>query len=91
MMDARGGRARSTRKPRLSETERKAKAARPNGRGRLPRVVKARGGRIPTPANDTLPPHCGINSRAGQCLVAQETDFHAIVLDQGSQDAGISR
>jgi RNA polymerase primary sigma factor len=64
MMDARGGRARSTRKPRLNETERKAKAARPNGRGRLPRVVKARGGRIPTPANDTLPPEVELPAAA---------------------------
>jgi RNA polymerase primary sigma factor len=55
-MDARGGKARSSRKARLNDTERKAKAARPAGRGRLPRVVKARGVRVPAPANDTLPP-----------------------------------
>src|SRR5450432_2659457 len=54
-MDTRGARARSTRKPRLAESERKAKAARPNARGRLTRVVKARGGKLPAPANDTVP------------------------------------
>jgi len=37
------------------EAERKAKAARPNGRGRLTRVVKTRGGKLPAPANDTVP------------------------------------
>src|SRR5262249_9411615 len=41
---------------RLGESERKAKAARPSGRGRVTtRVVKARGGKIPAPANDTVP------------------------------------
>src|SRR5579862_5525784 len=55
-MDTRGARARSTRKPRLNETERKAKAARPNSRARMTRVVRARGGKLPAPANDTLPP-----------------------------------
>jgi RNA polymerase primary sigma factor len=55
MMDARVGKGRSTRKARLSDTERKVKAARPSGRGRLPRVVKARGAHVPAPANDTLP------------------------------------
>jgi RNA polymerase primary sigma factor len=54
-MDTKGARARSTRKTRLAESERKAKAARPNGRGRLTRVVKARGGKLPAPANDTVP------------------------------------
>src|SRR3954469_8805283 len=55
-METRGAKARSTRKSRVTESERKAKAARPAGRGRLTRVVKARGGKIPVPANDTLPP-----------------------------------
>ena len=55
-MDTRGARARSTRKARLGEPERKAKAARPSGRSRVTtRVVKARGGKIPAPANDTVP------------------------------------
>src|SRR6516162_2341284 len=55
-MDTRGARARSTRKARIGESERKAKAARPSGRGRVTtRVVKARGGKIPAPANDTVP------------------------------------
>src|SRR5215831_1088971 len=54
MMDARVVKGRSTRKARLGDAERKAKAARLTGRGRLPRVVKARG-RVPAPANDTLP------------------------------------
>jgi RNA polymerase primary sigma factor len=53
-MDTRGARARSTRKARLGEPERKAKAARPSGRGRLTRVVKTRGGKVPAPANDTV-------------------------------------
>jgi len=52
-METSGAKARSARKHRLNETE-KAKAARPSGR-RLPRVVKARGGKLPAPANDTLP------------------------------------
>src|ERR1700690_3745384 len=55
-METTGARARSTRKPRLSDAERRAKAARPAGRGRLPRVVKAKGGKLPRPANDTVPP-----------------------------------
>jgi len=55
-MDTRGARARSTRKPRLGESERKGKAARPaSSRSRLPRVVKARGGKLPAPANDNIP------------------------------------
>jgi RNA polymerase primary sigma factor len=55
-MDTRGAKARTTRKARLGESERKAKAARPSGRGRVTtRVVKARGGKIPVPANDTVP------------------------------------
>jgi RNA polymerase primary sigma factor len=54
-MDTRGARARSTRKPRLNESERKGKSARPAGRSRLTRVVKARGGKLPAPANDNLP------------------------------------
>ncbi|MDB4979732.1 MAG: hypothetical protein JWM82_484, partial [Myxococcales bacterium] len=44
------------RKPRLNDAERRAKAARPAGRGRLPRVVKAKGAKLPRPANDTVPP-----------------------------------
>jgi RNA polymerase primary sigma factor len=55
MMDRNEGKARSTRKHRLGETMRKAKAARPAGRGRVTRVIKTRGGSIPTPANDTVP------------------------------------
>src|SRR5262249_10781846 len=55
-MDTRGAKARTTRKARLGESERKAKAARPSGRGRVAtRVVKARGGKLPAPANDTVP------------------------------------
>src|SRR5215831_5946964 len=55
MMDARAGKGRSsTRKARLGDAERKGKAARPSGRGRVARVVKARG-RVAAPANDTLP------------------------------------
>jgi RNA polymerase primary sigma factor len=40
---------------------RKAKPARPSGRARLPRVVKARGSAVPVPANDTelAPPQHG--------------------------------
>ncbi len=53
-MYTRGAKARSARKARLGESERKAKAARPNGR-KLTRVVKARGGKLPVPANDTVP------------------------------------
>jgi RNA polymerase primary sigma factor len=55
-METTGARARSTRKPRLSDAERRAKAARPAGRGRLPRVVKSKGAKLPRPANDTVPP-----------------------------------
>jgi RNA polymerase primary sigma factor len=54
-MIQRGAKARSMRKPRLSDSERKAKAARANGRSRMPRVVKTRGTRGPAPANDTSP------------------------------------
>jgi RNA polymerase primary sigma factor len=63
-MNTRGGKARSTRKHRLGESERKAKAARPSGRGRLTRVVKARGGKLPVPANDTLPPEVDVELAA---------------------------
>ena len=51
MMNRSMGKARSSRKQRL-EGVRKAKPARP-GRGRLPRIVKARGAAVPVPANDT--------------------------------------
>jgi RNA polymerase primary sigma factor len=54
-METRDARSRSSRKPRLAEAERRAKAARPAGRGRLTRVVKAKGGKLPGPANDTVP------------------------------------
>jgi RNA polymerase primary sigma factor len=59
-MDASRAKARLTRKSRPSEGGRGAKAARPvhpakGVSGRLPRVVKARAGRPPIPANDTLP------------------------------------
>src|SRR6185503_17021912 len=59
-MDASRAKARLTRKSRPSEGGRGAKAARPvhptkGVAGRAPRVVKARAGRPPIPANDTLP------------------------------------
>ena len=59
-MDAIRAKARLTRKSRPSDGGRGAKAARPvhptkGVAGRTPRVVKARAGRPPIPANDTLP------------------------------------
>src|SRR5262245_26488789 len=59
-MEASRAKARLTRKSRPSETGRGGKAARPvhptkSVSGRMPRVVKARAGRPPIPANDTLP------------------------------------
>ena len=59
-MDAIRAKARLTRKSRPSDGGRGAKAARPvhptkGVAGRAPRVVKARAGRPPIPANDTLP------------------------------------
>jgi RNA polymerase sigma factor (sigma-70 family) len=59
-MDASRAKARLTRKSRPSDGGRGAKAARPvhttkGMSGRAPRVVKARAGRPPIPANDTLP------------------------------------
>src|SRR5690349_1147853 len=59
-MDASRAKARLTRKSRPSEGGRGAKAARPvhpakGVSGRLPRIVKARAGRAPIPANDTVP------------------------------------
>src|SRR5262245_51555022 len=59
-MDASRAKARLTRKSRPSEGGRGGKAARPihpakGMSGRVPRVVKARAGRPPIPANDTLP------------------------------------
>ena len=59
-MDAIRAKARLTRKSRPSDGGRGAKAARPVHptkavAGRAPRVVKARAGRPPIPANDTLP------------------------------------
>src|SRR5262245_6818551 len=53
-MNARGGKGRSTRKARLNDAARKGRAARPNVRNRLPRIVKTRGVRAPAPANDTV-------------------------------------
>src|SRR6478672_1258856 len=59
-MEASRAKARLTRKSRPSENGRGGKAARPvhptkSVSGRMPRVVKARAGRPPIPANDTLP------------------------------------
>src|SRR4051794_34233314 len=59
-MDAIRAKARLTRKSRPSDGGRGAKAARPvhpakGVSGRMPRVVKARAGRPPIPANDTSP------------------------------------
>jgi len=59
-MDAIRAKARLTRKSRPSDGGRGAKAARPvhpvkGVASRVPRVVKARAGRPPIPANDTLP------------------------------------
>jgi RNA polymerase primary sigma factor len=55
-METREARARSNRKPRLTDVERRAKAARPAGRGRVQRVVKSKGTKgVPAPANDTVP------------------------------------
>jgi RNA polymerase primary sigma factor len=54
-METRDARSRSSRKPRLAEAERRAKAARPAGRSRVTRVVKAKGAKLPGPANDTVP------------------------------------
>jgi RNA polymerase primary sigma factor len=48
---------------------RKAKAARPAGRGRVTRVIKTRGGTVPTPANDTVPsPPMGLDVTAEPTL-----------------------
>lgn len=59
-MEASRAKARLTRKSRPSEGGRGGKAARPihptkSVSGRMPRMVKARAGRPPIPANDTLP------------------------------------
>jgi len=59
-MDAIRVKARLNRKSRPSDGGRGAKAARPvhpakGVAGRVPRVVKARAGRPPIPANDTIP------------------------------------
>jgi RNA polymerase primary sigma factor len=80
MMDARVGKGRSTRKVRPGEVERKAKAARPNGRARLPRVVKSRGSRVSTPANDTLPPEVEI---AGAPL-AEEAALEPVLVGEAA-------
>jgi len=57
-MDRSTGKARASRKQRLGEAARKAKPARPGGRGRVQRIVKARGSAVSIPANDTevVPP-----------------------------------
>src|ERR1051326_8060912 len=52
-MDRSMGKDRASRKQRLGEAARKAKPARAGGRGRIQRIVKARGSVVPVPANDT--------------------------------------
>src|SRR5262249_38251423 len=83
-METTGARARSTRKARLNDTERKAKAARPAGRGRLARVVKARGGKLPAPANDTMPPDAEL-PEAGLPPEAELPENDLIVEEAGAK------
>src|SRR5690349_5188146 len=85
-MDASRAKARLTRKSRPSEGGRGAKSARPvhpakGVSGRAPRVVKARAGRPPIPANDTLPLAAdemglpGLPELAGEAGVTPEVEI----------------
>jgi RNA polymerase primary sigma factor len=96
MMETRGAKARSTRKARLGETDRKAKAARPSGRAKLPRVVKARGGKLPAPANDNQPhvepvslevgPEAGLDEAEAKSLTGES----ALLETEGADTASLA-
>jgi RNA polymerase primary sigma factor len=88
-MDTKGAKARSTRKPRLGESERKGKAARPAGRSRLTRVVKARGGKLPAPANDNIPTETEMPEVAGAEEASKGLPSEAALLEPEAAEPAV--